>query len=85
MVEITKADRNFMGQVLVVCRCASFKALCASVLWCIIALTTTEETADYLLELMNDQNKEVSRTCNRALDIIMVSCCMLLWVGPVWL
>lgn len=54
-------------------------------LWCIIALTTTEETADYLLELMNDQNKEVSRTCNRALDIIMVGYCMLLWVGPVWL
>ena len=39
---------------------------------CIIALTTTEESADYLLELMNDQNKEVSRTCNKALDIIMV-------------
>lgn len=37
-----------------------------------IALTITEETADYLLELMNDQNKEVSRTCNKALDIIMV-------------
>ena len=55
-----------------VCRCVS---LCASVLCCaacIIALTTTEESADYLLELMNDQNKEVSRTCNKALDIIMV-------------
>jgi hypothetical protein len=27
---------------------------------------------EYLIELMNDKNKEVSKSCNKALDILLV-------------
>ena len=39
----------------------------------LMPLTISTEVPEYLLELMNDKNKEICKLCSRSLDIVAVS------------